>query len=287
MSCIARFLACAAFGLLQALAVGPAAAAPIGATGADAYGYRGNDIAYNLRNIRSTGTYLGLGDDQLSSAIGIGFTFNFYGRNYSNAYVSSNGFLTFGAGESNGCCTGAIDSPWSPNNLIAGWWEDLDPTDGGSIRYQTRGQAGSREFVVGFYKIQHWPFWYPVTFEMILHEGSNHIEFQWAVGHSDGGIHTVGIENANGSIGLPILSTDRRLRQQGYCVGRGGCGPSGNGIWNDEEDDDILAFAGTILSEPESSALPELQSAAVPEPGTLALLGLGLAVLTARRRRKL
>jgi len=245
------------------MAFGPTLAAPIGATGPDDFGYQGDDIAYNLRNIRSSGKRLRLREDQVSRGIGIGFGFSFYGNTYSTAYISSNGFITFSRRQSHGCCAGArIPDAAGPNNLIAGWWEDLDPSEGrGRVRYQTLGEAGSREFVVGFYNVEHWPYGNPVSFEIILHEGSNDIEFQWAAARTDGSMHTVGIENADGSDGLLLLQSSRARLRTGYCVGEGGCGASEPGTPTD----------------PGSSTLPE--------PGTVALLGLGLVGLVALRRR--
>ena len=118
--------------------------------GPDAAGYTGTAIANNLRDISGTGTVLSLGDDQVSGAIPIGFSFTFYGNTYSDAFISSNGFLTFNNGSSTGCCSGAsLPTNTNPNNLVAGLWTDLYPPSGGTIAYETLGSPGSQEFVVG------------------------------------------------------------------------------------------------------------------------------------------
>jgi len=180
-------------------------------TGPDTFGYSGAAITADLRDISTSGAFLGLGDDQTSSALNIGFSFGFYGNSYTTAYVSSNGFMGFTAGMPQGCCSGlALPQTDSVNNLIAGLWEDLNNPQG-NIRYQTLGTAGSREFVVGFYDVQHYLGGSPVTFEMILHEGSNAIEFQYGSITSDGGQHSVGIENAAGTDGLQVLLSSSSL----------------------------------------------------------------------------
>lgn len=171
--------------------------------GPDDFGYTAQSIPFNLRDVSTSGTQVTLRDDQVSDAIPLGFTFNFYGRDYTEVFISSNGFLTFTPETNNGCCEGnPLPLPDDINNVIAGFWQDLNPSAGGNIRYETTpGPAGSREFVVGFYDVPHFdgP---PVTFEIILHEGSNRIELQYASAPTD---HTTGIENAEGTIGLQIL----------------------------------------------------------------------------------
>jgi hypothetical protein len=75
--------------------------------GPDAGGYTFTDSneaggpTYNFEDISDTGTSAGDAatcDDCVSPALPIGFTFNYYGTDYTSAYVSSNGFLTFLAG---------------------------------------------------------------------------------------------------------------------------------------------------------------------------------------------
>ena len=54
---------------------------------------------------QNQGTPLNLGDDQISGPINIGFDFTFYGQNFNNAFISSNGVLGF-QNPINGCCSG-------------------------------------------------------------------------------------------------------------------------------------------------------------------------------------
>jgi hypothetical protein len=250
-----KTVAVTAFGALGiCLATGSAQATPL--PGPDAFGYTGSGIANNLRNVAGSGTQVSLGDDQVSGALNIGFSFDFYGSTYSSVYVSSNGFLTFTGGGSSGCCTGqALPTSDGINNLIAGLWEDLD-TNGnstGTMWYDVLGVAGSREFVMGFYDVAHFPSGNPTTFEMILHEGSNDIELQYGRLSGDGGTHSVGIENATGTIGLQVLLGS---------------------------DISSLANTGLLISDGGTHD--------VPEPATLGLMGVGLAGIAfgARRRRK-
>jgi len=212
---LAASLAVEKFGLMTGIvALGivtttPARAVP--SPGPDAFGYSSTEITNTLRNISTTGTFIGLGDDQVSGAIPLGFNFDFYGNTYSQAYVSSNGFLAFNSDFNSGCCSGPfLPSNSNPSNLIAGFWNDLNLPQG-NIRYQTTGTAGSQQFVVGFYDVQHYSNGVPVTFEMILFEGSNNIELQYGSAPNNGDSVTIGITNNNSTDALTLVNSDPSL----------------------------------------------------------------------------
>lgn len=184
-------------------------------------GFAVTPIGSDLRDISASGTYVPLSDDEVSGAVPIGFSFSFYGNTYSEVYISSNGFFTFNSGEPNGCCSGQnLPNSSIPNNLVAGFWEDLNLPQG-NIRYETLGVAPDREFVVGFYDNPHFFEGVPVTFEMILHESTNNIEFQYGDAPSDGGTHTVGVENLNGTLATLVSYGDIGYSQEGFLLESG------------------------------------------------------------------
>lgn len=155
----------------------------------------------------STGgaTSVFLSDDAVSGAIPLGFTFNFFGTDYTEFYISSNGFLTFNSGSPNGCCTGQLlPNAGLPNNLIAFAWEDLDPGNGGApvenvVRYQLTGTAPNRVMVVEFFNVDHFSNGNNVTSHIQMYETTNCIEIHTTTMPSDGGSHTMGIEDAAGT----------------------------------------------------------------------------------------
>jgi hypothetical protein len=167
-------------------------------------GYTANDtIPYNWQDISGTGTPLSLGDDAVSAALPLGFNFEYYGTVYTSVYASSNGFLTVLSGSPNGCCTGGIlPATTTPNGTIAGWWEDFNPTLGGTVHYQTLGSAPNRVFIVQYTNIQHYGGGNAVTLQYKLFETSNAIEVHYQAAPSDGGTHSAGIENADGTLGI-------------------------------------------------------------------------------------
>jgi hypothetical protein len=204
--------------------VQPASAAVFGP---DAFGYFARDILFNPRNITgtiATGTLVvgGLADDELSGAIPIGFNFQFYGVSFTKLFISSNGFVTFTAHPDDEFFSAEpIPNSFGPHNLIAGFWEDLNPTQGGTIRYKMMGSPGNRQFVVGFYSVPH-AYGPAVTFEIILHEKDSAIELQYGSASSaDQAPTTVGIENANGTSGLQIANEEVSYNNQGFFISLG------------------------------------------------------------------
>ena len=94
-------------------------------------------------------------DEGISSALPIGFNFNFYCNNYTDFYIHTNGFITFtNITGTPGLLTGAsLPSTFTPNNLIALSWEDLDVGNGGTVQYYVTGTAPNRKLVVSFTSI--------------------------------------------------------------------------------------------------------------------------------------
>ena len=154
--------------------------------------------------VAGSGTPLFLSDDMTTGALPIGFNFNFYGNNYTDFYLSSNGFVAF-TPEPNGCCSGQfLPDANQPNNLIAFHWEDIYPPAGGNIDYFTTGIAPNRQLVVNFIGVPHYSSGNPVTSQLVLNESSNIIEIHTTAMPSDGGAHTMGIEDAFGTQAVTV-----------------------------------------------------------------------------------
>jgi hypothetical protein len=157
-----------------------------------------------------SGTPVSLSDDQFSAALPIGFTFNFFGVDYTNFHISSNGFIGFTTGTSSGCCSGqSIPSASAPNNLIAFAWDDLDPGNGGQpttnlVQYTTVGVAPNRKMVMEFYNVDHYSSGNNLTAQVHLYETTNIIEIHTITMPNDGSNHTQGIENVDGTIAFAV-----------------------------------------------------------------------------------
>lgn len=147
-------------------------------------------------------TNVSLTDDAVSTALPIGFTFNFWGSLYTNFFISSNGFIGFLASMPNGCCYGQLlPSTADPNNVIAFAWNDLNPGVNASVvSYFTTGTAPDRKLVVNFSTNHYNGTAYPMIGQIILSEGSNLIEIHnQVITAVPGNVTTQGVENLNGT----------------------------------------------------------------------------------------
>ena len=150
-----------------------------------------------------------LGDDQYSGVVNIGFGFEFYGVNYNNLIISSNGYISFNTGGANGfspwAINNAVPNPALPVNTVMAPWQDYNPGAPGSgpVAYATIGTAPNRRFVA-LWKDQ-------VMFGnpdlgcsvVVLHETSNKIEVfidEKPVVAWNGGAAIEATHNVNGTL---------------------------------------------------------------------------------------
>lgn len=155
--------------------------------------------------VAGSGTSIYLGDDLSSAMLPIGFTFSFYCVDYTQFHIADNGYIGFNAPSAfSGCCSGqCLPNATDPNNLIAAAWEDWYNVSGGTIEYFTTGVAPNRRLVVNWLNIPHYPGGagnFPGTFQIVCYETTNIIEVFITNMPTDGGIHTVGVENATGTV---------------------------------------------------------------------------------------
>ena len=190
------------------------AISPQGHGGPDNFGYTWADsdegqVVFDWTDISSTGTSLIFGDDTVSPAVNLGFGFEFYGTEYNQVYVSSNGFLSFESTH-NGCCSGQpLPSADIYQNLIAWAWKDLHP-QGGSVHYQAIGD----DFILQFTGYGEFGRAGTVTAQVILSSNGT-IKLQYL---SFNGFNTsnlsVGIENQDSSDGLQVVFNAAYLKDE-------------------------------------------------------------------------
>jgi hypothetical protein len=146
-------------------------------------------------------------DDELIT-LPLPFPFTFYGAEYRELHVSSNGniqFTTRNAAYANQCLT---EGPVAGmGDMIAPFWDDLDLTFAGHARYETVGNAPNRIFVIEWVDAP--PFSRPqdtFTFAAQLFEGSNDIVLLYpdvtAVQGHNGRLATIGLQSERLGISL-------------------------------------------------------------------------------------
>ncbi len=156
-----------------------------------------------------------LSDDMFSAQIPMGFSFSFYGANYTNCVIGSNGLISFNAGNANSGCTWSLVGMGTlPNTGLTAarnsamlFYSDINPsqTPIGPIKYQTIGTAPNRKFVVLFESVN--AFQCPNTCyygAIVFYETSNIIDMM--IGQKpncsswNGGLAIQGVENAAGTV---------------------------------------------------------------------------------------
>jgi hypothetical protein len=163
-------------------------------------------------------------DDRFSSSyVPIGFNFCFDGFEFTQCLVSSNGYVIF---DPIGCASNlpsanAAPGDYSaysinaaipnttdaPRNAIMFPWQDIDPSLGGTIKYQVLGVAPNRRFVLTFANI---PYYSCTSLEfsgqLKLFETTNDIEIHIANKENcstwNGGANILGLHNYNGTVAV-------------------------------------------------------------------------------------
>jgi hypothetical protein len=155
--------------------------------------------------IEPSSTLLPLTGDDASLEVTLPFPFTFYGVTYNQAYVTTNGYLNFPAGQSYYSYNRSIPRIDKPNGAIYAFWDDLYVDDKASVITEVRGSAPKREFVIE---------WRNVTFSLNgVPDGVNRIDFEIVLyetgaillqyrnmdnSRERGSSATIGVENATG-----------------------------------------------------------------------------------------
>lgn len=138
------------------------------------------------------------------------FTFKFYGIEYDSIGVCSNGFLELGKATYRFGYNTSIPSPGGPRRLLAPFWCDLNPYEGGDV-YKYYDSTNHR-FIIEFKDVVHYGTSDNETFEIILLDpnyyltptGDGEIIFQYNT-VSDPSECTIGIEDHTETVGLQYL----------------------------------------------------------------------------------
>ena len=139
----------------------------------------------SIINIQNSGTALNLGDDSMSGMRDIGFDFTFYDQTFDQVNISMNGFFTFqsnfNVSRQRNYLSESLPAS-SFNYSVFPLWTDLINRDGTRNPYiQTFGNTSDTDqyFVIGWYNAKEYSNQLQNTFEAILYEGTNEIQFRY------------------------------------------------------------------------------------------------------------
>jgi len=147
-----------------------------------------------------TGTPLSPGADG-SSDVTLPFSFAWYGGNTTVASVSANGALRFGGGLTVSESNQSLPTSSGDGPDVAVFWDDLDPSAGGAVRWYEDTVAG--RFIISWEDVPHGTGVGAVSFQVQLFVDGT-LQFHWAdtqFGDAlyDGGLSaTVGIQDVLG-----------------------------------------------------------------------------------------
>ena len=183
-----------------------------GSGGPDLFGYKWKDsnepngpqyVWYDITTNPNAATVSfpnGTLDDGYTNAMPLGFNMKFYGTEYSNIYLSTNGFLSFSQLTSATYTNAQIPSATVPNNIIAAFWDDLDGRTQGTVHQLQDGN----KFYIQFTNWQKYSGTGSLTFQVVLHQNGKIVVYYNNMNATLTSA-TVGIENAAGNDGLQVV----------------------------------------------------------------------------------
>ncbi|MHC5116322.1 MAG: hypothetical protein ACYSQY_04570, partial [Planctomycetota bacterium] len=162
--------------------------------------------------IAGSGTNLGLSDDSYYYPINLPFSFDFYGANYSQVAVDSNGGVYFEGGDwllfINSCIPGIND--FGVDRFIALYWDDLYPSGSDNVYAEIVGSAPNRKLIVQWQNVRHFSSSSRVTAQVQLYENGDILLLYADPSSIAGNYATVGIQN-DSTTGLQYLCNQSNL----------------------------------------------------------------------------
>lgn len=164
---------------------------------------------YAWKDISGTGTQVTFAsDDQNLGPYAIGFSFPFYGTNFTQVRISANGWVSFTS-----AATGAtsytntsLPNNTAPENLLACWWDDQSPQRAGTNVRRWTNNVDS--FVVSFENIQSYQNNGLYNYEIIL-TADGGITYQYgSMGTNRLNSASIGLQNSTRTNGLTIVYND-------------------------------------------------------------------------------
>ncbi|MDD5089250.1 MAG: carboxypeptidase regulatory-like domain-containing protein, partial [bacterium] len=182
---------------------------PLDASGGpDTFGYTWKDSnepsgpVFDWMDISTIGTNVGITGDDQTVSLTLPWTFRFYGADYTQINASSNGNLHFGTA-STAYTNQMIPTSDAPNALLAPFWDDLYPSTSGTV-YSYHDAANNRVIVQFHEMARISESTSRLTFQAILYQNGR-IVFQYLTLTGTVTSCTVGIEDAAGTVGLPVV----------------------------------------------------------------------------------
>ena len=188
-------------------------AAPLRSGGPDAFGYLVSDSSEPHGpgyNYIPAGHLTDLVGDDVTKTLNLPFPVSIYDRSVTTMTASTNGllFLAQGACDATNCYDNQpLPNTAAPPGIIAPLWDDLvmTNTNGAGVYTDVLGTTPARSFIIEWRNAEFYTQTTSLaTFEVILHENSNQIDFEYSTltgAYSNGSSATVGIQSYDQATG--------------------------------------------------------------------------------------
>jgi Subtilase family/Dockerin type I domain/Fervidolysin N-terminal prodomain len=149
-----------------------------------------------------------LEDDTYSGPYDLGFDFVYYGITYNQIYIGANGTIGFAESGMDARISRPIPTSTIPNNMLAWFWDDLNPEDDDNIDDHVFFHTNGEQCVIQF---EDYPEYRAdpgdvITAEVILgKDGRIRYQYSYIAPGLDNNNCAVGIENWNGTDGLEVV----------------------------------------------------------------------------------
>jgi hypothetical protein len=162
-------------------------------------------------------TKLALTGDDTAQALTLPFAFRLYGKSYTTASVSANGYISFEDLDPNYSTPDnqAIPDYWEPNATVYAFWDDLLVDSSAGVYTAVQGTAPNRQFIIEWRNVAFSnDLTKRVRFEIILNENGRILTQYADIAANSlerGGSATVGIENEDSFTAFQYSSDEQTL----------------------------------------------------------------------------
>ena len=199
------------------------------------YVYEANQSLYDLQTNSSGSTGLGSNDDRVSSAFNLGFTFKFYGEEFTQARMATNGCLHFKT-------SGAYCSDYTPDPLtgqhtytLYPFWTDLIKDNGSAMK----AKAFADYTIFGWYKMREYNRASDNSFEVWLYPNDT-FEFRY------GALNIINHDVLIGEVGSGSSEIYQYLFHDECNTGSTNASNCVSTNWNDTASNTLLESGGSL-----------------------------------------
>jgi len=207
------------------------------------YVYEANQALINLTNQSGT-TNLNAGDDQVSGAFNLGFTFDFYGQEFIQGRIATNGCLHFKT-------SGAYCNDYTPDPLtsqftytLLPFWTDLIRDSGSSMI----AKSFDDKTVFGWYNMREYNRASDNSFEVILWRDDN-FEFRY------GALDVINHDVLIGEMGSGSSEVYQYLFYDKCSTGSTNSSSCVSGTWNSTSANTLLESGGSLYGSGTGNAI--------------------------------